>query len=129
MKRLQAFYWIMIVGFVVLMIFMATLNERVGEAYPYIWLTLDGIFLLGGVGVMVVTAKEKVTGWLKTCLMTDGIVSLIFLITIVLQNWLWIVGIKGLSIALYYVAMFACPVVFAIAAITAGILLYRKRQS
>lgn len=129
MQKLRTFHLIMIVGFVALGTLMAGFSETVGAAYPYVWFGLAAIFAVGGIGVIVMMAKEKVTGWLKASLLTSGIVSLLFIVVTLVHNWMWILGIAGWSIALYYVAMFACPAVFLIAACTAGWLLYHKRQS
>lgn len=143
-SRLKTIFWLEIMLFVLLFAFMmvpafyADLRESFRDYFAPTFFSLAGLYLLLG-GVLVwQTKKEKITGNLQKSFMLSGIAAVGFLVSVILHNFFYALGVlgkgitwlsylmEGLHAAFFIVAIFVCPIGFFIGALVGIVLLTKK---
>ena len=106
--------------------------------FPFVAALAIAFFLLGAV-LIILTIKQKIAGKLKKYLILTGASSVGFLVSVLLHNFFYGLGIiaanitvlkylmEGLHVAFFLIGIFACPIGFVVGAV-GSIMMFKSKK-
>lgn len=129
--------FVVVVGVLIISGFSPVFRSYVSPAFMIVsWL----IFFLLGVALIFFTVREKVEGKLQKFLILTGASAAGFLVSVLLHNFLYGLGIvighiillnyliETLHILFFFIAVFVCPSGFLIGVVGSIVLFIKKRK-
>jgi len=120
-------FWALVAVFVVIACLFIIPQFRDLLSGSWWLLTPFVVFFLLGVALIVFTLLEKVSGRLKEFFLLAGASAAAFLLSVLLHNAFYALGMDFLEAAFLFMAVLICPVVFLVGAI--GSIVLRLKSS
>lgn len=129
-KAVSIIFWVLVAIFILILCYFAIpASEQMKRTiFPFTAALAIAFFLLGG-ALLFLTIKQKIAGKLKKYLILTGASSVGFLVSVVLHNFFYGLGIiaanitilkylmEGLDVIFFLIGIFACPIGFMVGAV------------